>query len=102
MVDVSKIYAALGRLEAQGEESQRQRGRLFRMVADIKADAAGHGPRLGALERAHKDDIKPVLDDYKRTKAKGLGLLFGLGLVAGGVGGNAGKAWAAVKEFLGL
>lgn len=102
MGDMAEIFAALGRLEEQGAESQRQRSRLFKKVEDIQTNSASHGPRLDALENTHDEDVKPVLEDYKKTKAKGFGVLVGLGLVAGGLGANIGKAIAAIRDALGL
>lgn len=109
MSELSEIFAALGRLEEQGDESQRQRRRLFKKVDDMQDGLAGLGasvggmePRIAALEHAQDNEIKPAMEDYKRTKAKGAGLLLGVGLGGGALGAHVDKGWAAVKSFLGL
>lgn len=102
MSELNEIFEALGRLEEQGEESQRQRRRLFGKVEEVQAAVAPYGPRLDHLEKTHAEETRPVLEDYKKTKAKGFGVLVGLGLVTGSVGAHFDKAWTAFKSALGL
>ena len=109
MSDLNQVFAALGRLEAQGEESQRQRRRLFAKVEEVQESVAENGvafagmeARVVDLEDAHVKEVKPVLEDYKKTKAKGYGVLVGLGMVTGSLGAHMDKAWAGIKEALGF
>ena len=64
-------------------------------VTDAKMDKINESVirQDSSLKSAHKriDEIKPVVDDYAKTKQKGIGALTLLGAICGFVGAVAGK-----------
>ena len=108
MSEQGDILLALGALKAQGEESVRQRGALFKKVADVhdvglrtEGVVTALAVRVADLEETHDTEIAPVLEDYQRLKMKGAGVLVACGLLAGGVGFGEPKVWAALRDLLG-
>jgi len=93
----------LGQLVAQGDELSRQMEAVFRKLDSITEQ---HHKINGIADKALdlsmqtsiliKQEIQPVLSDYKSLKAKGAGVLGGVAILGGGVATVAQKAWAAI------
>ena len=93
----------LGQLVAQGDELARQMEAAFRKLDAITTQyheingVAGKALDLSMqTSLLIKQEIQPVLTDYKNLKAKGAGVLGAVAVLGGGVATVAQKAWSAI------
>lgn len=105
MADLDEISLTLGKLLNGQEEAVRKQEAIFRNIDEIKSSmsevkgsvatvTAGHT----ALKTDVDENLKPHIEDYKKNKQRGLGIMAGLG-----IGGGAGGATIAnyVAKWLG-
>ena len=93
MADLDEISLTLGKLlQAQQDHAKKTEG-LFRVTEEIKEGQAEVKGSVATLTAAHNalkkeidDDIKPQVEDYKKNKQRGIGILAALGVGSGGVG----------------
>lgn len=83
MSGLDQISAAIGRLQEAQANAARQRERMFEKLDGIAAQTA----EIPALAR-RIGEIEPHVEDYKRLKQRGVGIL---GLIA--MGGSLLGAW---------
>ncbi len=100
MDDLDQLSRLLGRIEADMAEAARQRDALFKKLDNmetmmheqngasklIAAQVAELAKDHVALVEMIDEEIKPVVDDYKALKNKGLGVIGLIGLVSSGGG----------------
>jgi hypothetical protein len=102
MTTDSNTARDIGRLLADAEENKRQRDAMFNkmdamqkalneLCGQVKLILARHD----TLVKEFEEDVKPVIADYSRLKARGLGIIAGIGLVAGTGGSFLSKWWGA-------
>jgi len=81
MANLDEMSRAIGALQAGMEIAREQH---------VKLDATLHdmNDKLDLLMPVIKDvaEMKPHVDDYKRLKQRGIGILAGVGLVGGSLG----------------
>lgn len=95
--DLNDIYSRLGSVEATNNEILRQLTALFKKL-DVQQSSihelsgvAKEASRIAALnEKKMKDDIEPIIDDYKKLKNRGLGAIGLVGIMASAAG-----AWSS-------
>lgn len=91
-MESSETLVALGRLQAQAEETTRQLAALFRCIDALRREVheqAGAVRNLGsehAALAARIAAIEPAVADYKALKLKGLGVLGIIALLGSGAG----------------
>lgn len=91
------IHHALGRVEAWIEEDRRTHERTLAALEKIN----GHVqciPQLAARLAA----IEPVVEDWKRMKQRGVGIMTTIGIMGGLMGAGIIVAGAKVRTWLGL
>ena len=74
MTDLDKISQAIGALQADSRTAGDQRDKIFEKLDEIGrvvAETAGQLPAL--TERLEK--IEPHVEDYKRVKNRGIGII---------------------------
>lgn len=123
--DLHEIMRILGRLE-EGQERQRadfeteqqhtreSRERTYEKLEKIDVDvsivgkvAAQARDKADAVEKIVVDDVKPVTDEIKQMKLRGLGALWAIGLLATAFGfsvasfGEGVLAWARAALKIG-
>jgi chromosome segregation ATPase len=98
--DLDQLSRLLGRVEAELAEGARQRDALFNKLDDIEkmiheqngamrvlaAQVAQQSKDHAELKEIIEDEIKPVVDDYKGLKNKGMGVIAFIGFVSAGSG----------------
>lgn len=101
MADLDEISLTLGKLLNGQEEAVRKQEAIFKRIEDINgamSEVKGSVATVTASHTALKADVeenlKPHIEDYKRNKARGIGILAGLG-IGGGMGG------ATLANYLG-
>jgi hypothetical protein len=103
--DLDQISLQIGRIQSVLEEGTRQRDAMFRKL-DTMADRLSEvGGRVAMVADGHANlkakidgQIIPAIDDMKSLKAKGLGVLAAIGLLAGGAGSGITKILAKLTE----
>jgi chromosome segregation ATPase len=97
--EIDQFSAELGRLRAQAEEAERQRGAQFRKldtISDQVAKVAGQieliASQIASVKKELEDDIKPAVQDFKSLKSKGLGVIGVVALLGSGAGAIIQKA----------
>jgi len=87
--ELHEISQAIGRVEAVGQDLQRQSATLFRKVEEMQRQLAEFAPVAETVKA-----LKPEVDDWTRTKNKALGAIAFLSCIAavmGAVGSWAGS-----------
>ena len=86
---------ALQQSMAEGLESRRliysKVEAVDKKLVGIERDVASLKKDVAAIDECLEETIKPALEDYKKLKNRGLGMLIGAALVGGGVGTAATK-----------
>ena len=85
MSDIDEVSRLVGRLEIGVKTTADQQTKIVDKLDEISATLNTH---CGKLENMSKsiEEMKPDIEDYKRVKQKGFGVLVGLGFIAGGAG----------------
>lgn len=90
--DDADTVLALGRLQAQAEETTRQLTALFKSIDAMRRDFHEQAGAVRTLTSNHADlanriaAIEPTVADYKALKLKGLGVLGMIALIGSGAG----------------
>lgn len=91
--DLNDVYNRLGKLEASTDEVLRQMRALFVKIDAQRKDIhevggiAKEAVRQATENRDKiRDEIKPTVDDYKKLKNQGMGVIVFVGLLASGAG----------------
>jgi hypothetical protein len=107
------VASRLGRLEEALQNSREERGRLFQSVSemkkllgdmamlqqahslDMKAQHTALSEKIDTLNQTVHEEIKPGVDDWKKTKTRGVAYIIGaVGTgAAGGCGFDAAVGW---------
>ena len=100
MAEIDQLSEIIGKLNAEVAENQRQNTALFRKLDAIEekiTKMAGAVEMVASkqmeLEADVKENINPVVADYKAMKNRGIGVIAFIGLASGGVG-------AALAKFV--
>lgn len=90
---IDDISSELGSLKAQVSEAARQRDAQFRKldkISDQLVKLSGQieliAGQTSAIKKELDEDIKPAVAEFKNLKAKGLGVIGLIALLASGVG----------------
>jgi len=118
VADLSEIMRSLGRLEegqarmsADIEASNESRSRIHARLEKIEGDVliVGHGiaqvrDKVDGLETVVVKDVKPVTDEIKKARLRGIGALWAVGIMATTFGFSAATAAeniiTAIRAFL--
>ena len=108
MADLDQISAAIGSLQADAAETTRRSAVFFAKLDDIhdclheiKGSMSITALANVALNVDIDTNIKPVIEDYKRQKQRGLGLLAGVTIGAGAAGGSLAAWLLKATKFMG-
>jgi len=91
-MDPNDTTLALGRLQAQAEETTRQLTALFKAIDAVRRDIHEQAGSVRALTTEHAAmaarmaAVEPAVADYKALKLKGLGVLGMIALLGSGAG----------------
>ena len=91
-VDLMRLYQTMGELEAQTQESVRQREVLFELVSeltaevrDLRAEVGEHRLEFATHVKGEKE-LAAIVHDYRQNKQKAIGVLAVLGIMATFIG----------------
>ena len=98
--DLDQLSRLLGRVEAELAEGARQRDALFKKLDDIEkmiheqngamrvlaTQVSQQSKDHAELKTIIEEEIKPVVDDYKSMKNRGLGVIAFIGFASAGGG----------------
>lgn len=103
MADLDQISQAIGVLSANTAEAQRQLGRINEKLDNVERDLTTQRTmmetHITAFEKHIKqdkewhDDVTPVLDDYRNTKNKAIGVIMVLTMLGA-------AAWEVLRHFM--
>ena len=88
---MADIEILLGQLLAKAEEGERQRVKMFDMIGTHGVELA----KMSACLKTTRDDVKamkPHVENFKRLRNRGIGLLIGAA-IAGGSSGAGITTW---------
>jgi|GEM_PF-4162680 len=98
--DLNDVYNRLGKLEASTDEVLRQLRALFVKLDQQRKDMHEiGGVAKEAVRQANQNkdaianELRPVVDDYKALKNRGLGVIAVVGLIGSGAGIVAAKMY---------
>lgn len=100
MAEIDALSEIIGTLRAEVKENRRQHDASFKkldaidekitkLTGAVEMLAADHA----ALKKTVLDEIKPVTEDVKAMKNKGMGVIAFIGLFSGGTGAVIATAW---------
>lgn len=81
--ELGMIQATLVSIQAQIAEGNEGRRRLHEKVDRITDETRGLKADMAAVKKT-VDEIVPDIADYRKTKAKGIGILLGVAALGGG------------------
>ena len=86
---IGEIHGRLGGIERQINDSWEQRRRLYEEVGSVKA-AVSELPlikrEIESIQKTIDKDIRPHIEDYRRLKNRGLGIVSAVGILGGAAG----------------
>lgn len=92
MADLDEISRAIGEMQSQHKESERQRSRIFKLLDEIK-DRQGEingaiNLVVSRLDSQNKriEVVEKSSDDFIALKNRGLGVIWVIGLAGGSIG----------------
>ena len=90
--DINEISLMLGKLFANQAVADQTRTEIFNKLEHISKNIVALGQSMADNKRDHAelkalvhDDIMPTIRNVRSMQAKGIGLIAGVGLTAGGV-----------------
>lgn len=94
--DLHGVSKAIGKLEAENEEAERQRRAMFNKLDEIFREITKLTGAVEMLARDHSDtakkvreDVMPTIDRIKNLEQRGMGVVAFVGVMAGGAGATA-------------
>ena len=104
MAELDEISAAIGSLRTQAAETTRKQEATFRkldkiseQVSELTGQIRLVVEQVSEIKKELDEEIRPPVQDYKSLKAKGLGVLAFVAILASGTGAGIIK----VSSFLG-
>lgn len=85
MSSIDEVSRVVGRLEAGVKSTSDQQTQIVQKLDDISTTLTMHCGKMEDMSKSI-EEIKPVMADYQKVKQKGMGVLVGLSIVAGGAG----------------
>ncbi len=89
--NLDQISLQIGRIQSTLEEGTRQREALFRKLdllgdnmSEVKGAVRSVSERHDALKSKVDAQVMPAIEDMKAMKSRGLGIMAGVALAAGG------------------
>lgn len=99
----NKVFMMLGEMSSQLQEGARQRDAMFKKLDTMDEKITKNAGALELVQSAQtslqakvEKEVMPVIAAVKDAKAKGIGLMIGIGLSGGTVGAIASKALAKI------
>lgn len=93
MGDLDEISLTLGKLLNGQEEAVRKQEAIFRNIDEIKGAMSEIKGSVATVTAGHTalkvdvdENVKPHIEDFKKTKQRGIGLMAGVGLGGGASG----------------
>jgi hypothetical protein len=90
---INQVSEKLGQLDAYRRESDRARALLAEEVKELRSRIEDMLIAMGSVQTTMKSiestmmtNVLPSVKDYKEMKIKGIGVILGVGLAAGGFG----------------
>jgi len=106
--NLNEVSLTLGKLMNATSEAERTRELIFRKLDDIGNCLQKVSTNLSAVTENHAElkqqvetKIMPAVDEIKSIKQKGMGVLVGIGLLAGGSGAIVTKIANAYASIVG-
>lgn len=104
---LNQIFDRLGRLDAkvdaiaeQGESAAESRAAIYRKIDDLTLRATHLETDVLAMKNAIHNDIRPVTDEVKAWKQRGMGALAFAGIAGTALGGAAVWFWQQILQTL--
>lgn len=82
--DIDRISVAIGELKAMAAEEAKQRRAVWKTLNGMSASLYALAARLPPLE-SKVMAMEPHVEDWKRTKQRGIGVLFAAGAAGAGL-----------------
>lgn len=82
--ELGSIQATLSAIQTDLQDAKNARRQVYQKLEEQGREIAGLKSDVAAVKTA-VDEMRPHIDDWRTTKAKGLGILVGVALAGGGV-----------------